>query len=99
MVEIAALSSALDAYAIDHGGRYAEDLECLVVPDASGRTYLRGYTMLPLDPWKTPYQYAPSDGGRDFRITCFGKDGQPGGSGDDADIDNRALREKSRAPR
>lgn len=42
---------------------------------------------LPDDPWGHPYQYAmPGEGGQPFALFSFGADGQPGGSGDAADI-------------
>jgi len=43
---------------------------------------------VPLDPWGKPYLYkAPGEKG-DFDIVSYGKDGQPGGSGENADITN-----------
>ncbi len=42
-------------------------------------------TKTPLDPWSRPYQYQVE--GTDFRIFSLGKDGKPGGSGPDADIE------------
>jgi len=43
---------------------------------------------VPLDPWGHPYQYRnPGSPGRDD-IISYGKDGQPGGSGENADITN-----------
>ena len=42
---------------------------------------------LPDDPWGHPYQYAvPGEGGQPFALFSLGADGQPGGSGDAADI-------------
>ncbi len=42
---------------------------------------------LPDDPWGRPYQYAvPGEGGQPFALFSLGADGQPGGSGDAADI-------------
>jgi general secretion pathway protein G len=41
---------------------------------------------IPLDPWGRAYIYkSPGDHG-DFDIESYGKDGQPGGDGDDADV-------------
>jgi len=43
---------------------------------------------IPLDPWDHPYNYkAPGEHG-DFDISSYGRDGRPGGSGEDADIVN-----------
>lgn len=44
---------------------------------------------LRLDPWGNPYFYR-NDGGQ-ITITSFGADGQPGGSGHNADISSREL--------
>lgn len=42
---------------------------------------------LPLDPWKNPYQYAPTPAAdQPFTLYSFGADGKPGGEGLDADI-------------
>jgi len=41
---------------------------------------------IPPDPWGRPYLYkSPGDHG-DFDIESYGRDGQPGGAGDDADV-------------
>jgi general secretion pathway protein G len=44
---------------------------------------------LPMDPWGNPYIYEyPAKNGPDFDLLSYGKDGQPGGTGDNADITN-----------
>jgi len=44
---------------------------------------------VPVDPWGRPYLYrAPGTSG-DFDILSHGKDGQPGGTGDAADVSNQ----------
>lgn len=45
---------------------------------------------IPIDPWGNPFLYE-NDGGQ-ITITCFGADGQPGGTELDADITNLGLR-------
>lgn len=43
--------------------------------------------VLPLDPWGTPYQYAPdSTSSRGYVLYSLGADGKPGGEGLDADV-------------
>jgi len=43
---------------------------------------------VPLDPWDKAYVYKyPGERG-DYDIISFGKDGQPGGTGENADISN-----------
>jgi len=42
---------------------------------------------IPLDPWGSPYIYiCPGMHGNDYSLESYGKDGEDGGSGDDADI-------------
>jgi general secretion pathway protein G len=42
---------------------------------------------VPLDPWGRPYLYRqPGEQGRDYELGSFGKDGQAGGSNEDADL-------------
>lgn len=88
-LDIAAIESALDTYAIENGGQYPESLEVLVTPDENGQTFLRGYTSLPLDPWRNPYVYVAASGEAPPHVISYGKDGQPGGQGDDADFGAR----------
>jgi general secretion pathway protein G len=91
-VNIIALCDAIDTFTIENGGRAPENLTILVTPDANGRTYLRDQTTVPVDPWKNEYGYDPPTAGRSYRVYSLGKDGQPGGEGDDADIDNFTIR-------
>lgn len=43
----------------------------------------------PADPWGRPYRYrTPGPAGKDYEVMSFGKDGAPGGSGENADISN-----------
>lgn len=42
---------------------------------------------MPADPWQRAYLYrAPGREGRDYEIVSYGADGEPGGSGDAADV-------------
>ena len=42
---------------------------------------------IPDDPWGNPFIYrSPGEGGREFDIISYGRDGQPGGEGFNADI-------------
>lgn len=86
--DITALMAALDEYAINNSGKYPDSLEPLVTPDDNGHTYLKGPAgKLPKDPWKNEYIYEPPQSGQPQpRILSYGKDGQPGGEGDDRDI-------------
>jgi general secretion pathway protein G len=90
-MDVVAICSAVDIFMIENSGRAPESLEALVTPDDNGRTLLKNRTTVPLDPWKNQYGYEPPSGGRDYRVYSLGKDGQPGGTGDDADIDNYTI--------
>lgn len=47
---------------------------------------------VPKDPWGNDYIYK-LEGSRDFEIISYGADGQPGGTGVDADISSKNLGE------
>ena len=91
--QINALEKALDQYRLDtgHYPSTEQGLGALLQrpqnePKWNG-PYLR--KNVPLDPWGRPYQYrAPGERG-DFDLLSLGKDGAPGGSDENADIDNR----------
>ncbi|MCG6951980.1 MAG: type II secretion system major pseudopilin GspG [Betaproteobacteria bacterium] len=90
--QIDALEKALDQYRLDTGHYPSTELglDALMQrpqnePKWNG-PYLR--KSVPLDPWGRPYQYrAPGEKG-DFDLLSLGKDGAPGGSGEDADLSN-----------
>ncbi|HOE67795.1 MAG TPA: type II secretion system major pseudopilin GspG [Candidatus Hydrogenedentes bacterium] len=47
---------------------------------------------VPKDPWGNPYVYtSPGARDKDFEIVSYGRDGQPGGTGYDADIESWNL--------
>jgi general secretion pathway protein G len=91
--QIDGLDKALDQFRIDVG-RYPTSEEGLqaLVAQPSGETKWAGPYLkkgVPLDPWGRAYVYAcPSSHGGDFDLLSYGKDGRPGGSGEDADITN-----------
>lgn len=88
--QIDGFEKALDQYRLDTG-RYPtteQGLNALVTKPADepkwNGPYLR--KAVPLDPWGNPYRYkSPSERG-DYEIVSNGKDGQPGGTGEAADI-------------
>lgn len=91
--DIMAIDSALKEYYILNGGKYPESLEALVTPDENGETFLDKRT-LPVDPWGNEYLYDPPGSGESrARVYSHGKDGQPGGDGDNADIDNWSIKD------
>jgi general secretion pathway protein G len=92
--DIANLEQAIDSYAINNMGKAPDSIDVLIQPDENGNTYLKGYTEVPLDPWKNPYFYVPPSGNQPYRVGSYGKDGQPGGEGEDADIDNFTIKSR-----
>lgn len=88
--QIDALQKALDQYRIDTG-RYpptSAGLNALVSQPAGEPRWSGPYLSKspPLDPWGRPYVYrAPGQHG-EYDLLSLGKDGRPGGSGEDADI-------------
>ena len=87
--DINQISQALDEFATDNGLNYTDSLDQLTEPNESGDAYIK---VIPQDPWKRDYMYDPPSNGDDYRIYSYGKDGQPGGEGDDADIDQISIR-------
>lgn len=88
------LGVALDGYRLDNG-RYpttAQGLEALwTKPTAApAPANWRGPYLkkpVPLDPWGKAYDYrAPVRGGEGYALVSLGRDGVPGGSGEDADV-------------
>jgi general secretion pathway protein G len=91
--QVDALEKALDQYRLDTG-RYPSaelGLEALIKRPANEPKWNGPYLRreIPLDPWGKPYIYRiPGERG-EFDLVSLGKDGQPGGSGENADISNR----------
>ncbi|HLO61737.1 MAG TPA: type II secretion system major pseudopilin GspG [Azonexus sp.] len=90
--QIDAMEKALDQYRLDIG-RYPtteQGLNALVVQPAGVTKWAGPYLKkgLPVDPWNKPYLYkSPGEHG-EIDVYSYGRDGTPGGSGEDADITN-----------
>ena len=88
--QIDGFDKALQTYRLDMGNypSTAEGLEALNTAP-SGATKWQGPYLskaVPLDPWGRAYVYkSPGDHG-EIDIESFGSDGQPGGTGKDADV-------------
>lgn len=86
-----AFGKALDTYRLDVG-RYpstALGLKALVDRPESEPKWSGPYLQksIPTDPWGQAYVYqSPGAQGRDYDIQSMGKDGQPGGDGENADL-------------
>ena len=77
--QIDALEKAVDQYRLDNR-RYPTNEEGL----AAIQSYLK--KALPNDPWGRPYLYRTPGEKTDYEVVSYGRDGKPGGSGEDADI-------------
>ena len=94
--QIAMLEAALDQYRLDMG-RYPsteEGLRALIEPpeDEEQRRKWQGPYLkkakIPKDPWGHDYHYRyPGEHG-EYDLWSYGADGQPGGTGENADITN-----------
>lgn len=88
--QIESFHRALASYRLDVGNfpTTEEGLNALAVkPPAAakwGGPYLT--KAVPPDPWGRPYLYRAPGGKGDYDLLSYGKDGQPGGSGDAADV-------------
>jgi general secretion pathway protein G len=88
--QIVALGKALDTYRLDTG-RYPtteQGLNALMVRPQNEPKWQGPYLQkaVPLDPWGRVYQYKMPGEHGDFDLWSFGKDGQPGGNDEAADI-------------
>ena len=92
--QIEAFEKSLDTYRLDVG-RYPtteEGLNALMAapPTAAGKwngPYLK--KGVPADPWGHAYQYRAPGAKAEYEIVSLGKDGQPGGAGEAADISSQ----------
>ena len=87
--QIANFKTALTGYnlAFNRFPSSSEGLEALI--NNEKRSFLDSKSV-PLDPWNKPYVYT-LESPRAFKVVCYGADGQPGGSGYDADISSEDL--------
>jgi len=91
--QIDAFTKALDTYRLDTGRFPATEqgLNALMTAPAGVSKWNGPYLgkAVPLDPWGRAYVYrAPGAAGKDYEVLSYGKDGVPGGSGEDADLTN-----------
>lgn len=90
--QIDSLEKSLDQYRLDtgHYPNQQQGLPALVTRPADETKWDGPYLRkgLPLDPWGNSYVYKiPGEKG-DFDVLSYGKDGQPGGTDEAADIGN-----------
>jgi general secretion pathway protein G len=90
--QIDALDKALDQYRLDVGHYPSTELGLSALNTAPvGEPKWQGPYLkksLPLDPWEHPYVYRMPGEHGEYDLFSYGRDGQLGGSGEDADIVN-----------
>jgi general secretion pathway protein G len=88
--QIESLDKALDQFRLDMR-RYPsaeEGLEALVAKPGNAAGWNGPYLKksLPSDPWGRAYVYRTPGQKSEFELFSYGRDGKPGGTGEDADI-------------
>jgi general secretion pathway protein G len=91
--QVDALDKAIEQFRLDVNRlpTTEEGLAALNVSPANEPNWAGPYLKkdVPRDPWGHPYVYlAPGTHNNDFDLMSYGKDGQPGGTGENADIGN-----------
>jgi len=95
-LQLRSIESALKLYKLDNGvyPETEQGLEALVAKPETGTTpknwrehgYLES-SRVPLDPWGNPFVYVMPGENGEFDLSSYGRDGEKGGEGDNADID------------
>ncbi|UUZ49995.1 type II secretion system major pseudopilin GspG [Massilia sp. B-10] len=88
--QMESFEKSLDTYRLDVG-RYPtteEGLGALMTAPYCGRQVERSLPEkgVPNDPWGHAYQYRAPGAKNEYEIVSTGKDGQPGGTGENADL-------------
>jgi general secretion pathway protein G len=92
-VQINAIASALELYALDNGGYPPQQVGLAGLMQAPqgatrwGGPYLKKAEGL-IDPWGRPYQYRIPGRAGPFDVFTLGRDNTQGGTGEDTDIAN-----------
>jgi len=90
LAQITAFGKALDHYRLDtgHYPNTEQGLNALVVAPQNERKWQGPYLVkaVPLDPWGRAYYYRSPGQHGDYDLFSYGKDGQPGGTADNADV-------------
>jgi len=93
LADIKGIEEALHLFKLDNGFYPTTDqgLQALVTRPSNAHNFNPdGYLdKVPVDPWGNAYAFFCD--GQNFIIKSYGADGQEGGEGKNADIDNRAL--------
>lgn len=95
--QIGSLETALESYRLDNGTYPSTEqgLQALIEAPTSGKVPIKwregGYMKkrkVPTDPWGNAYVYLSPGTHSDFDIISYGADGESGGEGADADVNN-----------
>ena len=90
--QITAFEKALDLYRLDtgHYPSTEQGLNALLTRPQNEAKWNGPYLekVVPVDPWGKPYVYRFPGQKREYDLLSYGKDGQPGGTDDNADITN-----------
>jgi general secretion pathway protein G len=88
--QLDAFAKALDQYRLDtgHYPKSEQGLNALAAKPADEPKWDGPYLQkaVPLDPWGRPYVYRVPGQKTEYDLLSLGRDGQPGGSGEDADV-------------
>jgi general secretion pathway protein G len=99
-VQLESIETALKLYKLDTGSypTTEQGLQALVEPPTVGelaQNWRKGGYLekgkVPKDPWGNDFVYLSPGVNDDFDLSSYGKDGQPGGEDDDADINSWEL--------
>ena len=90
--QIDALEKALDQYRLDtsHYPSTEQGLDALTTKPANEVRWQGPYLKkaVPSDPWGRAYVYRAPGAKGEFEVVSYGRDGKPGGAGEDADLGN-----------
>jgi general secretion pathway protein G len=99
--DIKTIESAFKLYKLDNGGypTTEQGLQALIkkpdTPPIPKKWKEGGYlesANVPKDPWDNPYYYSsPATDGKDYEIISYGSDGEPGGTGKNADVSSKDI--------
>ena len=99
-VQLESIETALKLYKLDNGyyPGTEQGLQALVEPPSVGqlpRAWRDGGYLekgrVPQDPWENDYVYLCPGVNGDYDLSSYGADGEPGGEGDDEDINSWEL--------
>jgi general secretion pathway protein G len=99
-IQIESIETSLQLYKLDNGNYPTTDqgLQALIEAPTVGqlpRAWREGGYMekgkVPKDPWRTEYVYLSPGVNGDYDLSSYGPDEEPGGEGNDADINSWEL--------